>query len=185
MGEAKRNLEEVRAQMMRVAEGWMLEPTDWEARMVEEVRKLPRIEVRRLPSAMLDYMRMQPGDCHANTYFMEREDPEKTHKRVVGWMIADGQLVLHSVVERLGETVCVTPAPRGAGDSFTFIPDSAILCEEIDGKFVHSRGGERIKFGLRVDPAATIAFSNVLLERLRSGMNPYKAMEIAPPDIPV
>lgn len=184
MGEAKRNLEEVRAQMMRVAEGWMLEPTDWEARMVEEVRQLPRRKVKRLPPDMLAYMRMQPGDCHANTYFMEREDPENLHKRVIGWMIADGQLVLHSVVERLGEMVCVTPGPRGDEDSFLFIPDSAILCEEIEGRFVHSRGGERIKFGLRVNPATTIAFSNLLLERLRSGMNPYKAMEVAPPHIP-
>ena len=185
MGEAKRKLEEVRTTMLRVVEGWMLEPTEWEARMVAEVRRLPRIEGQRYPPHVLAYMKMKMGECHANAWFMEREDPDMLNKRVVGWTVTDGQFVLHSVVRRGEDMFCVTPAPRGAGEVLTFLPDSAIVCEEIDGRFVHLRGGERIKYGLRPDPAASIEFGHLLLSRLKSGMNPYKAMEIAPPAINV
>ncbi|NMN07524.1 MULTISPECIES: hypothetical protein [unclassified Novosphingobium] len=181
MGQAKRNLEEVRARMISVAERWMFEPSEWEARAVAEIKGLPRVEVSRYPAPVLEMMRMKIGECHANAYFMEREDPEKLCKRVVGWALIEGQLVLHSVVRRSAEMFCVTPAPQGAPDVFTFIPDSDIVAEEIEGRFVHSRDGQRVDVGLRPDPEVTIEFSKKLLERLRSGMNPYKAMELLPP----
>ena len=81
MGEAKRRLEEVREDMTRVVEGWMSEPTEWEASMVAEVLQLPRVTVPRCPPDLLARMRMETGNCHANAYSLERADPENQLQR--------------------------------------------------------------------------------------------------------
>ncbi len=183
MGEAKRKREELRQRFLQIVEGWSAAPTEWETRMVAEVKELPRMTVRRYPPHVLAYMNMKQGECHANCQFMQNEDPDGICQRVVGWTYTDGQFVLHSVVKRNDEYFCVTPVPPGFPQEIIFVPDPAITVEEKDGRYIFSRGGEEIRYGLRPNPAATLEFCNTLRERLNSGMNPYEAMDLAPPEL--
>jgi hypothetical protein len=49
MGEAKRRLEETRAEFLRMIERWDFEPSDWERDTVAAVEQLPAVTVKRYP----------------------------------------------------------------------------------------------------------------------------------------
>jgi hypothetical protein len=177
VGEAKRKLEEARATFLQELEKWSFPVSDWEARTVAEISKLPVVRVKRYPDDALAYMRMPPKECHKNARFMQDNDPDKRLRQVTGWWPQDGQYVLHSVVDQYGEYVCVTPAPMHHEDTFDFIPDDKIEWrDEVDYRVAY-RDGVAIRPGVRSDPLKAIDDMKVVKERLLSGMNPYQAVQ--------
>ena len=150
MGEAKKNIEQMRANFIKMMERWMFEPTEWEAQMVAEIFELQAYEVERLPADILAYMKMKPQECHANCAFMEREDPDQLIKHVVGWSFIDNNFVLHSVILQHGKLTCVTPAPDHIKGPITFIPDEKLSWkDEGNGLRTWHRAGRQIGPGLR------------------------------------
>lgn len=176
MGEAKRKLEETRANFLRELEKWLFPVTDWEIETVRQIGQLPVVRATRYPDEALAYMRMPPKECHKNARFMQDNDPEKRLKQVTGWWLQEGQYVLHSVVDQHGEYVCVTPAPLHSERTFDFIPDDKIEWRDEGDYRVPYRDGVEIGVGVRSDPAKMIDEMKVIKERLMSGMNPYQAV---------
>lgn len=177
MGEAKRNLERVRQTFLADAEKWNFPASEWEAQVVAEIEATPFWTVRRYPPHILAQMGMPPRECHSNTRFMVENDPDGRCKQIVGWWNQGGNYVLHSVVERGDEVFCVTPTPFHAEPTFEFVPDPKIEWREQDDGLTAYRDGVEIGPGLRSDPAKQLAELNHLMDRLRSGMNPYKAVQ--------
>lgn len=176
MGQAKRNREQLRKEVIKGIDDWSFPETEWETETVAEIEKLPVIRVRRYPDEALEYMRMIPKQCHANAKFMQENDPDGICWQVSGWWIQEGNYVLHSVVERAGEFFCVTPVPMDSDYKFDFIPDPKIEWRE-EGEYRNSyRDNVEIGVGLRSDPKRTLKRNSIMKDRLLSGMNPYKAL---------
>lgn len=178
MGEAKRNMEKLRASFLAELDNWSFPPTDWEARTVVEIQKLPVVMVRRYPDDALKYMRMPPRECHKNARFMQDNDPDGRLRQVSGWWFQNGNYVLHSVVDQYGDLVCVTPAPLHRENPFPFIPDAKIEWRDEGDYRVPYRDGVEIGPGVRADPEMTLTELAKVRARLESGMNPYKAIQM-------
>lgn len=158
---------------------WQFPASVHEQRIVAELQKADVRLVERADPAVLQWMRMPPMECHANALFIQRNDPEKKMRRVSGWIVEDGLFVLHSVVRKDRNLICVTPAPLSNGEThFTFIPDARIKWREVDGFMTAYRGGYKIGPGVRVDPAKTLRDVALVLERLADGLSKYDAVRL-------
>jgi hypothetical protein len=148
--------------------------TDWELATVKEIMGLPVITAQRAPADQLEYMRMEPRGCHANAHFMEKNDPQRRMKQIVGWWPQDMVFVLHSIVRTCDGYMCVTPADfkMNPETHFKFIPDPKIKIRP-DGKIrSYYRDGVKIGPGVRHDPTQTVADTEIVRQRLYSGMDP-------------
>ncbi len=176
MGEAKRKAERLRAQFLADIEEWMFPASEWEARMVAEVRELPRVRAHRITPNQAADMGMPAKECHANCRWYQDNDPEGKARQITGWMHDDGGFVLHSVIERDGVVFCITPTPVHQEPAFEFIPDPAIEWRD-EGDFrIPYRGGQKVGKGIREDPAAAMAQLEEIKRKLLSGMNPWEAI---------
>ena len=104
MGEAKRKLEAMRASMLKDIERWSFPPSDWEESVVASISKLAVVMVERASDEQLAWARMKPQECHANARFMEKNDPDRRTRQILGWWFQQGQYVLHSVIQQ-GDTM--------------------------------------------------------------------------------
>ncbi|MEG8030676.1 hypothetical protein QP179_03285 [Sphingomonas aurantiaca] len=177
MGEAKRK----QAALMELAKKqfarWDFPVTAEEAAAVAEIEQLDSYIVHRYPKHMLDYMKMKPNECHANARFMEANDPEQKTKHVTGYWPQAGNYVLHSVVLREGEMLCVTPLAINAPDSFTFIPDFDIEWKQESDGYTAYRKGYKVEPGLRSDPLENKRIADIIIARMEAGVPPLKAGE--------
>lgn len=177
MGEAKQKIEHLKALVLNQIERWNFPQSAAEADAVREIERLPIIKVWRYPKAQLAYMRMQPNQCHANARFMQDNDPEGKCKQLTGYLLQQGNYVLHSVVERDGDVFCVTPILIDDPDEFQFIPDPDIEWRDEEDTRVAYRKGVEVQPGFRSDPGETIRISAIIKERIEAGMHPMKAGE--------
>jgi hypothetical protein len=178
MGEAKRNLENIRKSLLAEFDKWDFAPTTWETKTIEELNSLPKVIVTRYPDHILKFMRMKPRECHANSRFMQEKDPDGRMKHVTGWLNVDDHYILHSVVDQCGQMVCVTPVQLEQSGTFEFIPDSQIEWRENGNVREAYRQDVLIGPGLRSNPEKTRADLAELRARLLSGMNPYDALHV-------
>jgi hypothetical protein len=177
MGEAKRKMEELRRTVLTFMERWDFPPSEAEARAVEEIKKLPVVIARRQPAHVLAYMRMPPNQCHTNARFMEENDPEGKNKKVSGYILQSNNYVLHSVVEKDGNFICVTPMQIGGPDEFPFIPDPDIEWRLEGDTWEASRKGLPIEVGFRRDPVESQRILEIVRARIEAGVHPLKAGE--------
>jgi hypothetical protein len=126
MGEDERNPEQLRKHLLAEIEQWMFPATEWEARAVDEVRRLPVHTVSRVTAAQAAAIGMPPEECHANCRRYEKNDPEGKSRQVTGWAEEDGGYVLHSVVERDGVLFDITPSLMDPRPTIRFIRDAKI-----------------------------------------------------------
>lgn len=169
-------MEEVRSAFVAEIEKWAFPMSDWEVRVVQEIKQMPVVTVERYPDDALAYMRMPPRQCHKNASFMEENDPECRIKQVTGWWPQEGQYVLHSVIVRDDQYICVTPAPLHSTRRFDFIPDAKIKWRDEGEVRVPYRDGVKIGPGVRDDPEKTIVELGLMREKLLSAKNPYEVM---------
>jgi hypothetical protein len=73
-------------------------------------------------------MRMKPQECHQNCFSYVRLDPEKKSRVVSGWWVRGDVYSFHSVVERDGRMICITPYVIEECQ-VEFIPDDKIVLE--------------------------------------------------------
>jgi hypothetical protein len=180
MGEAKKRQKQLREEFTRILDSWAFAPSDSEAQTVTEVQALPSITVEREPPERLEWARMKPRLCHDNCAWYQRNDPTREAKAVVGWLVEPtGNYVLHSVVSVGREYRCITPMP-GEPSRFQFIPDPDIVVERIeaDNRYRITRKGFEVGAGIRPDPQKTLRHIGIIQERLASGMDPIKAMDL-------
>ena len=154
----------------------------WETLLVREIIQLPANLVVRPPRAQLDWARMKQNECHANASWYADNDPEGLSRMVSGWWIQWPNLVFHSVVEREGQLICVTPTPFDEGE-FGFIPDDAVVWSDDGRTKTAHRDGHEIGFGLRAFPSVTIAQCELVESRLRAGIHPYRAIEMSDDEV--
>lgn len=109
MGEAKRKADAQRADIRAIMTKWAGPDLPGEREIASEIEALPALWVNRASRAQLERTGMKVGDCHANTIWYERNDLDKQHRRVTGWVIdkTHGVYKLHSVVQRGGEFLCI------------------------------------------------------------------------------
>ncbi len=177
MGEAKRKQEELRRTVLRFMEMWDFPPSAAEAEAVAEITALPIVRVQRYPPDKLAWMRMKQNQCHANSRFMEDNDPEKKCKQVAGYLLQTGNFVFHSVVEREGDFFCVTPMGANMPDEFDFIPDPDIVWQQESDTNVAYRKGVPVGVGFRSDPEESKRVSAIMRARIEAGIHPLKAGE--------
>ena len=179
MGEAKRRADELRAALLREADRWDFPPSDWERETVTELDALPRVTSVRAPAEQLKWARMKARECHANAGWYADNDPNGEWKHVVGWWPQGDIFILHSVVRRAGDLLCVTPQEWDVPERFPFIPDEQIEARDEEDRRAFYRRGHKLPVGLRRDPAAQIEAMNLMGSRLASGVKPRQAMELA------
>ena len=85
---------------------------------------------------------------------------------VTGWWCDTAIPRLHSVIERDGQMVCITPGPF---EVLTFRPDPLVV---MDVGRPHLRSGSACPVLVRPDPASTIEAANAILALLDSGAGP-------------
>lgn len=179
MGEAKRKSEAMRAAMLIECDQWSKPPSDTEKQALDELLAMPSVKAVRATAQNIQMMGMNPKDCHENCTWYATNDPSGEWEHVFGWWIQPNALVLHSVIRRGDDYVCITPqVDRAVGAMFTFIPDAAITPEQNGDHFLLLRNGQNHHPGLRLDPTATIEYMEKVKVRLNSGMHPFKAWEI-------
>jgi hypothetical protein len=182
MGEAKQKLQKLRDGLLWQAEGWCFPATVWESELVEEILNLPSFKIPRLSNKELRSMGMPPGECHSNTRWYERNDPTKETKSVTGWWLQGVEFILHSVLGRNGQFMCITPTARNETE-IQFFPDTKIEWIEADNHIAAFRNGREIGLGVRPFPAFTIAQNEAIRARLLSGMSPHQASEFSAEEI--
>jgi hypothetical protein len=125
-------------------------------------------------------MGMKPQECHTNSRFMEKNDPEGRTKQILGWWPQGPHYVLHSIVNHRGQFLCFTPvdAKLVPDATFQFLPDPKIEVREANGVLNAYRDGVKIGAGVRLDPAQSIAETETVRQRLLSGMDPYEAVKL-------
>lgn len=171
MGEQK--LDEGQLAYLRELENWLFPITEWEVKTVAEISTLPMMRVTRAPDHILEHMRMTPRLCHENSRLLQENDPEQRVRQVTGWWLQDGQYLLHSVVDRYGTLICVTPAPLHDEQTFDFIPDAKIEWRD-EGNYRNAyRDGVEIGPGVRANPEETIKELKGLKDRILAGEKPY------------
>lgn len=177
MGEVKINLEIIRQDFIKMMERWAQPTCSEETLAIEEISCLPAITVRVADAAFIEWCRMVPNECHDNCRFMSENDPVKQTYRILGWIICDDGYICHSIINQVGQNLCVTPN-GGSSTSFRFIPDKSII--EVDnglGFLVTKRKGLEIFNGLRFDPEKIIKDALRCRELLLTDMDPYEAMK--------
>lgn len=177
MSEANIKRKALKQVLINELQRWDFPPSDAEALAVSEIRKLPKVIVRRYSKQQLDYMRMKPKECHANCRFMQDNDPEGKCKQVSGYWLQSGNYVFHSVVERDGEMFCVTPIMTSGPDEIVFIPDPDIEWRTEGNHWVAYRKGVAVEPGFRSDPIEHKRVASIILARIEAGMHPLKAGE--------
>jgi hypothetical protein len=176
MREKKQDRAALRRTILQKSIEWNFPPSDWEAKLCAEIEKRPIVWVPRAPPEQLAWARMKVNACHTNVRWYAENDPEKKSRVVTGWWVQDPNYVLHSVVERDGQLICITPSHSGE-TKIPFIPDSEIEWTVRAKVYCAFRNGREIGPGIRKFPALTMALISIICKRLRSGGNPYKASE--------
>ena len=180
MGEAKARLERLRETFLGSAEQWMFPPSRWERDAVREILSLPvERAIRGVPRGAA-ILNAPTRECHTNAKFYAEHDPTGRATMVTGWWRQPNVLVLHSLVEIGGRLYCVTPFDADPSPDFPFIRDPR-LCwhEDGAGERYCERDGHRIGPGLRLDAPQVMADTELIRDRLESGMNPYEAVKVA------
>lgn len=155
MGEAKRREMMLREALVREADKWSFPGSEWERETVAELARMPRVEVTRESAEKLQWAKMKPKDCHANTGWYEANDPTGKWKRVTGWWPQGDTYVLHSVVSDGKNFMCLTPQEWDVPQTFEFVPDDKLTWREEGNKRVFHRDGHAISVGLRGIPMRT------------------------------
>lgn len=182
MSQAKVNRVRRRDEAINFSKQWLFEETDWESQQVKEILHLPVVEVQRAPPEQLAYARMALNKCHENVRWQVKNDPDRLSVAVSGWWLQWPNFVLHSVVARGGQLVCITPNALGE-QSFAFIVDNQIEWREDGEVFSAYRNGGKIGPGLRAFPKVTIKQTSMYLERLTPNADPYKVMTFSDEEI--
>lgn len=177
MGAPNQDWEADRFSFKKELEQWSFPPSKWESRMVEEVSRLPVVTVTRPPAAALEKHGVRERKCHENARKIEYDSAGEFQK-CVGWWILGGHYVLHSVVRFDGGYLCVTPAPLQPQDEYSFIPDSEIYEQVVNGGVDYFRKGQRIGAGLRSNPQETLRICAETRIRLEAGGDPYEAVQV-------
>ncbi|MDG2531280.1 hypothetical protein [Caulobacter endophyticus] len=179
MGEAKRKADQQRAEIRAMMEKWAGPDIPGEADIASQIEALPSEWVNRADRAQLEWAGMKVGDCHANCIWYERNDPRGDHKRVTGWIVDDvnGVYMLHSIVKRGDEAICITPTLDGT-DGCTFRADPDVIMTEEDGRIVFHRKGTRIGVGIRRDVEATRKKSAQIIAALEAGASIQDLMRL-------
>lgn len=174
MGQAKQRKEELKQRLLMNADWWTFPASEWEAALAEEILKLPAYAVPRADGADLSAMKMAPNQCHANSLWYARNDPDGQSRAVSGWLVQGFDFTLHSVVESEDQLFCVTPGEPGETE-ICFVPDPKIEWVERGGHSAAIRNGEEIGIGVRRFPAYTVALHQMIRYRLFIGMDPDQA----------
>lgn len=179
MGEAKQKAAEQRDGVRIMMEKWAGPDLPGEADIAREIETLPSEWVNRAHRTDLARSGMKAGECHGNCIWYEKNDPLKQHKRVTGWVIDEinGVLMLHSVVKRGDEMICITPTLDGT-DGCEFRPDPDIAMSEENGRMVFDRKGVRIGVGIRRDPAKTRQKAAKVIAALDAGASIQDVMKL-------
>lgn len=166
--------------VLRNAEHMKFPPSEWEARTLAEVLALPRAIVTRPPEEQLLAAGMLPYDCHVNCSAQAANDPERLSRHVCGWLIYGFDLILHSVVERRGHWMCLTPQLVRSPSQFHFIPDPSIEWTEVDDDSARTafRHGARLPDALREYPEHHIRMRDELHRLIESGISAFDARQI-------
>ena len=174
MSEAKRRIAafnlDLKRLLLRELALMSAAPADGEVETYLEVQSLPTVLVPRQRREIIEWMRMQPNECHANAYAFTQLDPNKRSRMVIGWQCGSTIPRLHSVVDQFGDgnLVCVTPGPFEVL-SFRVDPDIEI---RLDGK--HTRRGRLAPTLLRADPWATIEAAKAAKALIDAGVEVLK-----------
>jgi hypothetical protein len=182
MGDAKKNLAAFREGLLSQALRWCFAPSAWENDLVAQIVAMPSHRVPRMSASDLAWMGMPANECHANTRWYEKNDPTQESKSITGWWLQGMEFILHSVLSRQGQYVCITPTARDDSE-IQFFPDPKIEWIVRDNCFCAMRNGHEIGLGVRRFPSFTIAQNEILIARLNSGMNPHRASEFNPEEI--
>lgn len=174
MGQAKVKAEQVRKKFLEEAHLRARPYDEREAEVLERILKLKFETINRAPEAQLEYMGMKPQQCHENCYQYAKLDPEGKAKPVYGWWRLGEAYVFHSVVGRDGGLACITPHSIKT-DSIEFARDPDAT-EREDGFYFSD--GTKVPQNVRIDQKASADDAVRIIERLNSGMNPYKAVEL-------
>jgi hypothetical protein len=163
--------------VLRNAEHMALPPSEWEAETLAEVLALPRVIVTRPPEEQLLAAGMLPYDCHANCSAQAANDPDRLSRHVWGWLIYGFDLILHSVVERQGHWMCLTPQLVRSPSQFHFIPDPIIGWSEADDEGTRTafRHGVQLPDALRKYPEHHIRMRDELHRLVASGLSAFEA----------
>lgn len=170
MGEAKNRLAEMRTRMMVELERWMAPSWPEEAQLNSEILALAFQSVPRFPDSALDYMRMEPQQCHQNASAYVRLDPTGTSRHIAGWWKRDGICYFHSVVSGPQGLCCVTP--HSDRSPLQFAPDPEISWVNVGGVITARRRGQRVPQLVRARPRAVIAEAAAAHAALISGAHP-------------
>jgi len=180
MGAAKRKYDEARAKFLAEIEVWTQPPTDEERRTVAEIEKLPFVTIKRIEPHILDYMGMQPQQCHENAgQYVKMAPPDQNYTAVTGWWRIGDTYVAHSVIANAdGDMACITPHPI-TNTEIDFAPDPRIIWSE-DGEYMRAAmaDGTKVPQLLRSNPERVIAHQMKIKGRLESGMNPFHAVQL-------
>lgn len=164
--------------VLRNAERMAFPSTDTEASILAESLLLPRVTVTRPPRDQLLSAGMVPYDCHVNCSAQAANDPDKLSRHVTGWLPFGSNLILHSVVERAGKWLCLTPQLMEAPPTFSFIPDPHIVWQENeDGSNDPYRHGTLLPDVLRKFPELHIRMRDELVRLMASGMTALAARD--------
>lgn len=165
---------------LRNAERLAFPPSEWEAETLAEVLALPRVIVTRPPEEELLAAGMLPYDCHVNCSAQAANDPDRLSRHVWGWLIYGFDLILHSVVERRGSWLCLTPQLVRSPSQFQFIPDPFIEWAETDDGTarVAFRLGVQLPDALRKHPEHHIRMRDELQRLMASGMSAFEARRV-------
>lgn len=174
MGQAKRRKQELKEHLLLQADWWTFSPSEWERALVDELLDMPAYPVPRMDEADMAAMKMAPNQCHANTRWYEKNDPNARSKAVSGWWMKNTDFVLHSVMKDGDQYFCVTPGDQGE-DEIIFIPDPNIVWVERGANCAAIRNGEEVGVGVRRFPALTIGLFQMMRYRLFIGMDPDQA----------
>lgn len=158
--------------IFRNVEEMAFEPSEWEAATLQEVLALPRVTVTRPPEKQLLAVGMRPNDCHANCAAQAANDTEGRSRHVTGWYIHGSDLILHSVVDIVGDWYCLTPQTITLPSRFQFIPDNQIEWREsANGSGMDAyRGGRPLPLALRKYPHVHVQVRNEFMALIAAGL---------------
>ncbi|WP_237353153.1 hypothetical protein [Rhizobium phaseoli] len=169
--------EELGRLAIRITEEMAFPPTEWEANVLADVLKLPRIVVVRPPNEELLAADMVHNECHANCHAQAANDLDGLSRHVTGWLIDASDLILHSVVNYGGQWLCLTPQLAETASKFLFIPDPFIEWRETsDGTGREAfRNGRALPTALRKYPDDHIRMRDEFHRLMASGMSAFDA----------